>query len=116
MKPRIRGNSLRLRLTLTEVANLRETGIVQSRIEFAPGVALVYSLEGSAHARSVGATFDGHAIRVRVPLETIEDWVRTDRVGIDPSPDAALLILLEKDLRCLHKDAEPDAYPNPLMN
>ena len=44
MKLRIQGNSLRLRLTQKEVALVRNRGLVESLIEFAPGRSLVYLL------------------------------------------------------------------------
>ena len=46
MKLRIQGNSLRLRLTQKEVAQLCEWGRVESVVEFSPGQELVYLLEG----------------------------------------------------------------------
>jgi hypothetical protein len=55
VKLRIHGNSLRLRLTQKDVAQLRNRGHVKSFIEFAPGHALVYVLEGSFHMSSVAA-------------------------------------------------------------
>lgn len=50
MKLRIQGNSLRLRLTQKEVAQLRDRGHVKSFIEFAPGHSLVYLQEGHSTA------------------------------------------------------------------
>jgi hypothetical protein len=68
MKLRIQGNSLRLRLTQKEVALVRDGGLVESLIEFAPGRSLVYLLEGSPNAETMSATFDGRAIRVTIPM------------------------------------------------
>jgi hypothetical protein len=42
-------------LTQRDVAQLRNRGHVKSFIEFAPGHALVYVLEGSFHMSSVAA-------------------------------------------------------------
>jgi len=64
VKLRIQGNSLRLRLTQKEVAQLRDRGHVKSFIEFAPGHSLVYSAGRSFHSSSVAAVIDGEAIRV----------------------------------------------------
>src|ERR1019366_3610136 len=52
MKLRIQGNSLRLRLTQKEVALVRDRGLVESLVEFAPGRSLVYLLEGSPNAET----------------------------------------------------------------
>jgi len=55
MKLRIQGNSLRLRLTQKEVAQVRNRGLVESHIEFAPGHSLSYLLEGSPLVRDISA-------------------------------------------------------------
>jgi len=116
MKLRIQGNSLRLRLTQKEVALVRNHGLVESVIEFAPGHSLVYLLEGSPNAETMSATFDGRAIRVTIPMHQMTDWVESDRVGIEVRSGVQLLV--EKDFQCLHRsvEQEPDAYPHPLMS
>lgn len=52
MKLRIQGNSLRLRLTQKEVGLVRNHGLVESHIEFAPGRSLTYLLEGSPNGET----------------------------------------------------------------
>jgi len=49
MKLRIQENSLRLRLTQKEIANLRDRGCVESFIAFPSGSALTYRLEDSPY-------------------------------------------------------------------
>jgi len=118
MKLRIQGNSLRLRLTQKEVAHLRDRGRVESLIEFSPGHELVYRLEGSSHAQSVDAAFDGQAIRVTMPAHVMTQWAESDQVSIEASSSAGLQLLIEKDFQCLHGRGEQDsdAYANPLMS
>ena len=118
MKLRIQGNSLRLRLTQKEVAQLRDRGRVESFIEFAPGCALVYLLEGSFHARSVTANFDGQGIRVTVPTHVMTEWAESDRVSIETTSPAGVQLLIDKDFQCLHKSGEqdPGVYPHPFMS
>lgn len=118
MKLRIQGNSLRLRLTQKEVAELRASGRVESSIEFAPGRALVYVLEGSPDALSVSANFDGRAIVVTVPEQALTEWIEGEQVSIEGPPQASLRLLIEKDFQCLHKPehVDPDAYPHPLAS
>jgi hypothetical protein len=117
MKLRIQGNSLRLRLTQKEVAQARDQGLVESRIEFAPGRSLVYLLEGSPNAETMAATFDGSAIRVTVPMHRMTDWAESDRVGMESRAQTGMHLLVEKDFRCLHRpfEQEPDAYPHPAI-
>jgi hypothetical protein len=118
MKLRIQGNSLRLRLTQKEVAQLRDRGRVESFIEFAPGGALVYLLESSFHAKAVTATFDGQAIRVMVPKHVMTEWAESDQVSIEAMSHAGVQLRIEKDFQCLHKadEQDPDAFPNPLLS
>ena len=97
MKLRIQGNSLRLRLTQKEVARVRNGGPVESFIEFAPGRSLIYLLEGSPNAETMSATFDGHAIRVTIPMGQMTEWVDSDRVGIEARPQTGMQVLVEKD-------------------
>jgi hypothetical protein len=116
MKLRIQGNSLRLRLTRKEVAQLHDCGRVESSIEFAPGRTLAYALEGSAHATAVTVNFDGRSILVTVPAPLMTEWAEGDQVSIEGPPQSAVQLLIEKDFQCLHKPGhqDPDAYPNPL--
>ena len=118
MKLRIQGHSLRLRLTQKDVAHLSGHGRVESRIEFAPGQELVYLLEGSFHAKSVDAAFDGQAIRVTVPAHMVKEWTESDQVSIEAPSSAGLHLLIEKDFQCLHSRGEQDhdAYSHPLMS
>jgi hypothetical protein len=116
MKLRIQGNSLRLRLTQKEVAQLRAGGSVHSSLHFASGRSLTYLLASSSEATQVDADFDGDSIRVTLPLAEVAAWADGDQVGISGPPDQPTLLLIEKDFQCLHKPGEPDpeAYPNPL--
>ena len=118
MKLRIQGDSLRLRLTQKEVAELRDRGRVGSLVEFSPGQELIYFLEGSSHAKSVRAAFDGQAIRVTVPTHVMTEWADGDQVSIETPPQAGLHLLIEKDFQCLHGRGEQDrdAYAHPLMS
>ena len=118
MKLRIQGNSLRLRLSQKEVALVRNRGLVESVIEFAPGHSLAYLLEGSPNAETMSTTFDGRAIRVTIPMHEMTDWVESDQVGIESRSYTGVELLIEKDFKCLHRsvEQEPDAYPHPLMS
>jgi hypothetical protein len=118
MKLRIQGNSLRLRLTQKEVAQLHDRNRVESSIEFGPGRTLVYKLEGSLRDKVVTANFEGQSIRVMVPMRVMTEWIQSDQVSIEALSRAGVQLLVEKDFQCLHKSDEqdPDAYPNPFAN
>jgi len=120
MKLRIQGNSLRLRLSQSEVAQFSKTGFVEDSIHFAPGATFAYALESMASLNAPQALFSNGWLRIQVPGGEATDWVRSDRVGIsgDQPLDSGkrLSILIEKDFQCLHGDEarDPDAFPNPL--
>ncbi len=119
MKLRIRGSSLRLRLTRGEVAALRESGRVEDRAVFAPGAELVYALVRSADAPGVAATFVSGRVLVTVPDAVARAFCDTDQVGFDAEQVAGattLRILVEKDFACLKPregESEDDAFPHP---
>ena len=114
MKLRIQGNSLRLRVTQKEVAQLCDTGRVESSIELTPQRPLYYILERSGGA-AVSGVFLDDVIRVSVPGNVIGQWAGSDHVSIESRSQAGVQFLIEKDFQCLHKspDRDPDAYPNP---
>jgi hypothetical protein len=120
MKLRIHGNSLRWRLSQSEVAQFSKTGFVEDSVQFAPGVCFAYTLESSSTVPAPQASYQNGWLRVQVPAAMATEWVTTDRVAISADQPLEsgkqLSILIEKDFQCLHGDVErdPDAYPNPL--
>jgi len=118
MKLRIQENSLRLRLTQKEIADLRKRGCVESFIAFPSGTALTYRLEDSPYAESISVTFDGRKIQLNIPTLLLTDWVEGDQLSIETPSHTGVHVLVEKDFKCLHRpeDQDPDAYPHPLMS
>ena len=103
MKLRIRGDSVRLRLTRGEVARLLESGAVEDLTHFPGGGVLCYRLATDAGAIAVAATFEGAALSVSVPSGLAESWGRSDEVGIQaalPVGGSQLAVLIEKDFPC----------------
>lgn len=114
MKLRIRGDSLRLRLSRGEVEQMRAQGRVEDAIHFG-SKRLVYALMADAEVDAPRASFDGETIVVRVPTQTVHAWVDTDQVGFD-AEDGALRILVEKDFKCAVPRAgeeDYDGFDNP---
>lgn len=120
MKIRIKGNSLRLRLSQTEVNNMNVNGQVQESISFLTG-KLIYKLT-SANVDSVEAYFLDNEIEVKVPKSKIAKWCTTaDQIGIEQNIELnnneQLMVLIEKDFACLTErpsEDESDNFPNPL--
>ena len=120
VKLRIKGNSIRLRLTRSEVAAFAETGAVQDAIVFGPGPRLTYTLARTS-APALTASFDGGNITVSVPIGVADPWLQTDQIGFagEQPLDAGetLRILVEKDFACLTVrpgEDDSDAYAHPL--
>jgi hypothetical protein len=120
MKLRIKGDSLRLRLTQTEVRELAERGSVEDRVRFGGGVSLVYRLRRDPAAASITASYAGGAVDVRLPERAALGWCDSNEVtlaGTQPATaDAELRIVVEKDFACLtprEGEDESDHFPNP---
>lgn len=120
MKLRIRGNSVRLRLTRDETARLAETGLVEETVEFPSSRRFVYALETDEKAALVSADFEADRLCVRLPAREAERWINSAQTGIAADapggPDRRLKILVEKDFACLKRragDEDRDAFPNP---
>lgn len=119
MKLRIKGPTLRLRLTQGEITALNEGGTVEERVPFAPEVRLVYRLRRDASARQIEATFRNGALEIRVPEAVARQWCTTELVTLtheQPTPEGSLRIVLEKDFACLAPrtdEDESDNFPHP---
>lgn len=116
MKLRIRGNSLRPRLTKSEVAEIGAGGAGEETVEFGgePAQHFIYALVPADNVETPTAVFDGGRITVFVPKRQAGDWARTNQIGIEAEKmidDAKMLrILIEKDFSCLEpRTGEEDA-------
>jgi hypothetical protein len=118
MKLRIKGNSLRIRLTKTEVGTLAVLGYLEEQTLFA-GNKLVYALQCMDSGNELSATFDTVKITMYVPGELIKDWPQNNVIGFNTdmpvSENDTLHLLLEKDFVCLDeiKEDQSDHYENP---
>ena len=122
MKLRIRGNSLRFRLTQGEVARLIAEGRISESVHFSPGLEdrLTYSLETCTNASKVSASLRGKEVNIAIPAAEASRWANTAQVGIEQIQIVGmgmdLRIVIEKDFRCLQprlEEDESDNFPNP---
>jgi len=120
MKLRIKGDSLRLRLTQGEVKQFADGGEVEERTHFGAGTDLVYRLKRDSGANALGASSAGTEIEVRVPTAMARQWCDTDLEGLAATqtvaPGVELRIAVEKDYACLtvrEGEDESDNYPHP---
>ena len=120
VKLRIKDNSIRLRLTRTEVDALRDDGLVASRTGFPGNTALGYRVESSPASVSPAAFFSDNAVTVRLPESAVIAWATADQVSMSGEQllddGSELKILVEKDFACLTEregEDESDMFPHP---
>ncbi|SEP04301.1 hypothetical protein [Mucilaginibacter sp. OK283] len=115
MKIRIKGNSLRYRLTKSDVAQLAEEGHMQEEVDFG-GQQLYYAIK-AVEDDHLSSIFRENTIILFVPNDVIKELAETDKVGFE-GKHGSLHLLVEKDFTCLDNVAEDqsDNYPNPLAD
>ena len=117
MKLRIKGNSIRLRLSKSEVESFGKNGQFSEKICFgiSPSDKLTYSLETSWHEKVHALLLNG-TITVFVPTEVAKNWVESSEVGIEAEQDlvnhSKLRIFVEKDFVCLKPRENEDETDN----
>ncbi len=117
MKIRIRGNSIRYRLTKTEVDTFCRTGRFEDSTYFGNAM-FIYALQAK---EGIDAQFQDHTITLFLEKDKSKDWHQTNLVGFSRSikkeNETTLKLLIEKDFVCMDDTVEDqsDNYPNPKM-
>ena len=120
MKIRIKGNSIRFRLTQSEVQQLSETGSVKETAEFGPNV-FQYQVKLMSSVRTLQASYSNDTILMMVPEADGKNWFHNDTIGFEHEMELStgkkLHLLLEKDFTCLENrdEDQSDNYPNPKL-
>jgi len=120
LKLRILDNSIRLRLSRSEVDAAATDGLVKGRVRFPGGKTFDYILENSPATVAPEAHLSDNVLTVRVPVIDIQSWAASDKVAIDAEQllgdGEHLRILIEKDFQCLSPregEDESDMFPHP---
>lgn len=111
MKLRLRGDSIRLRLTRGEVQALVTDGVVAERTRLPVGPAFGYELRADGALRAPTATFEGGVLGVAVPRAAAASWAASDEEGMRadvPVAGGTLAIVVEKDFPCATSRAGED--------
>lgn len=123
MKLRVKGNSLRLRITPSEMKRFVSGSRLEEVVVFgpAPEARLSYTLEHSAEVSAVGVNYRAQQISVLIPEAQARAWAESEEVGIYADLDTGagtLSILVEKDFACLDRDEaeNADTFPHPQEN
>lgn len=114
VKLRIQDNSLRFRLTQTEVMRLKENGRVEAEVRFSADRALCYFVASTNSIEDIEVEYTADCVRVFLPGPWVLAWAESDQVSI--AGHGPVQVLVEKDFQCLHGPdrRDPDAWPNPL--
>lgn len=121
MKLRLRGESLRIRLTKMEVVALRDQGWSQEASTLGPDSAqrLVYRVEaadvGKPEMRYTGGMET--VVAVVLPVAEVLPWPESTKIGHYFETDWGMKVAVEKDFQCLdprRDEDESDNYANPL--
>ena len=116
----MRADTLRLRLTRSEVDLIGDGQPVTEATRFPDGTELSYVLfPGDQCTASLENTERGQQVRIEVAESDAKAWAGSDQVGFAgdaPLQIGPLKVLIEKDFTCItprEGDQELDTFPNP---
>jgi len=119
MKLRIKGNSLRFRMTQSEVDRLASGESVVEKAQFSPIDSLTYAIK-PWHLNVAEARFENNLIEVLLPEAWIGAWHSSNENSVESNlengTETGLKILVEKDYVCLKErigEDESDNFPHP---
>jgi hypothetical protein len=122
MKLRIKGNSLRLRVSRSELARFQAGDRIEETIHFtaAPDATLTYALESALKSSPVTVRYGPREVTVVLSRDRARMWAAPSEVGVyttlDVGPAGSLEVVIEKDFACLDGSDEDncDTFANPL--
>jgi hypothetical protein len=122
MKIRIKGNSVRFRLSKTELDVFAKEGYVEDKTEF-PNGTFCYAIQKLFDGKNLDASFTAQKLTMFVPHQMMLEWAGTDKVGFDyslPIGDGkTLFLLIEKDFKCIdgeETEDQSDYFDNPVKS
>lgn len=120
MKLRLLDDSIRLRLSRSEVIEAEERGLVEGQTQFPGGSTFTFALEALTDGVA-GAEFGGGRMVVWLPATEISTWASDDQ-AVSLHTEVALpggnqlTLLVEKDFQCLTgrpDEDQTDLFTNP---
>jgi hypothetical protein len=120
MKLRIKGDSLRVRVSRSEVARLLAGDCLEETVHFTPETRakFTYALRQDASLSRPAVEYTENRVMILMPADLANEWGVTDQVGIAEDISlgnlGSLALLIEKDFACLDRsDEDDDSFPNP---
>jgi hypothetical protein len=116
MKIRIKGDSIRYRLSKSDLEKFYKDSFLEEITHF-PANQLTYSLKAN-DSEGISADFQKNEIFIFFPKSELDTWFHTDKVTyqhIQKFEGKELKILLEKDFMCIDnvEEDQSDNFPNP---
>jgi hypothetical protein len=121
MKLRIKGNSLRLRVSRSELTSLLSGKRIEETIRFtaSPDAKLTYALDSAVQSTPINIRYGSQAVTVTLSKDRAVVWGSESEVGVYgevENGDTHLLeVSVEKDFACLDGSDEDniDTFANP---
>jgi hypothetical protein len=121
MKLRLLDDSIRLRLSRSDVAAADEQGSVKGQTRFPHGGVFTYVLEALPNGSDSSAAYMDDRMVIKLPASEISAWANNDaavslRANVQLPDGNRLKLLVEKDFTCLshrHDEDQSDLFPNP---
>ncbi|HMC98566.1 MAG TPA: hypothetical protein VKH37_00385 [Ferruginibacter sp.] len=120
MKIRIKDNSIRIRLTRSEIDKFGREGNVSSSTEFGSST-FTYAIRVDERVKELSAELVNNTLTMFVPLSVARQLMETDAIGFNNKmifPNGnSLFLLIEKDFKCLDNEVledQSDNFDNPL--
>lgn len=120
MKLRITGNSIRLRVSPSEVERLLKNSRIEETIHFGieEDAKLTYALEHAGHVLDMTLRRRPQEVAIVVSTKDARDWAGGEQEGLYGETgvgDTRLELAVEKDFACLDKTEGEniDTYPHP---
>ncbi|MCE7071311.1 hypothetical protein LZG74_13410 [Dyadobacter sp. CY327] len=118
MKIRIQRNSVRYRLSRSDIQKLSTEGYLEEVTPFGDSL-FIYGVKKSADVSELTADFQNGKILLHIPEQLTDGWADNNVVGYDGEMlfgnNGSLKLLIEKDFKCLDNVTEDqsDNYENP---
>jgi hypothetical protein len=121
MKLRIKGNSLRVRVSRSEIVKLLAGDALEETVQFTPEARakFTYALQQDRLLGRPAVQYAENKVAILIPAGQANAWGTTDQVGIAEDISlgnlGSLALLIEKDFACLDRSDEDnqDTFPNP---
>ena len=121
MKLRLKGNTVRFRLSKTDISIFSENRYIQETTDFGSRI-FSYGIKITESCDKIKAEYLNDGIIISIPPGISKQWTETNQVGLSEEITMVngkkLFILIEKDFQCLDDTIEDqsDNFENPLAS